>query len=159
MKAVFTHAFVCVVAALIFFGTSCRRSTSFSPVLQGGFEPVNAFRRHDYTVQNEARGESIRNAEYGYGWQSWCGTLTRTSGPATCSAIAVFIRDELNRALGGTALDELTARPAQSEAEPLTGMLRYNKGAVHGDVHVWLTPNASNAAVSYVIFVREERLK
>jgi hypothetical protein len=159
MKPVNSRTFVCVVATLILFTTSCSRPTTFSPVLQGGFDPVGAFRKHGYTIQTEARGESIRNPEYGYAWQSWSGVVTRTPEPTACNAIAVVIRDELNRALTGTSLDELTTRTGHSEAEPLMGMLRYNKNAVHGDVHVWLTPITSNAAVSYVIFVREERLK
>jgi hypothetical protein len=71
----------------------------------------------------------------------------------------VLILDELNKALTGTSLDELTVRAGRSEGQPLTGMLRYNKDRVHGDMHVWLTPDASNAAVCYVIFLREERLR
>ena len=54
---------------------------------------------------------------------------------------------------------ELTVGAGHSEADPLTGMLRYNKDSVHGDMYVWLMPNRTNAAVSYVIFVREERLQ
>ena len=85
--------------------------------------------------------------------------LTHTSVPASCEAVAAMVRDELNRTLGGTSLDELTSRAERSKGQALTGMLRYNKDAVHGDMHVWLTPIASNAAVSYVIFVREEQSK
>jgi hypothetical protein len=127
--------------------------------LDGGFDPAATFRQHGYTVQTEARGEGIRNTEYGYGWQSWCGVLTSSEKPATSEAIAVLIRDELNKVLNGISLDELTVRAGRSEGQPLTGMLRYNKDRVHGDMHVWLTPDASNAAVCYVIFLREERLR
>ena len=95
----------------------------------------------------------------GYGWQSWCGVLTGPQKQPDCAAIAVLIRDTLNKTLSGGSLDELTGGLARSEGSPLTGMLRYNKDGVHGDMHVWLMPNATNSAVSYVIFVREERLK
>ena len=118
-----------------------------------------AFRKQGYTVQIEARGEGIRNAEYGYAWQSWCGTLTGTQKPSDCGAIAALIRDELNRTLSGSSLDALTVEPTRSAGQPLTGMLRYNKDSVHGDMHVWLMPDVANATTSYVIFVREERLK
>jgi hypothetical protein len=159
MKPAKTHVIFSLLATLAFFATSCSRSTKFSTVLDGGYDPVAAFRQQGYTVQNEARGEGIRNAEYGYGWQSWCGVLTGTQKQAKCEAIAVLIRDELNRALSGGSLDELTVGAARSDGHPLTGMLRYNKDSMHGDVHVWLIPDASNTTVTYVIFVREERLK
>src|SRR5258705_6681300 len=154
MKHRTAQTLIYLATALTVFITGCRRPTKFSTVLDGGFDPVREFRKHGYTVQAEGRGEGIRNAEYGYGWQSWCGVLTRTNEPASCAAVAVVIRDELNRSL--SALDELTVQAGRSDGQPLTGMLRYNKDAVHGDVHVWLTPITSNAAVSYVIFVREE---
>ena len=148
-----------LAATLTLLVTGCSRSTKFSPVLEGGFDPEVTFRQHGYTIQTGARGEGIRNSPSGYGWGSWCGIITRPSEPATCDAVAVVIRDELNKVLSGTSLDELTVRAGRSQGQPLTGLLRYNKDSVHGDMHVWLTPVGSNAAVSYVIFLREERLK
>ena len=145
-----------IAAPLMILVAGCSRPARFSTVLEGGFDPVGEFRKHGYTVETETRGEGIRNAKSGYAWQSWCGVLSQTNEHATCEAVAVVIRDELNRSLNGGSLDELTQRPGRSVGHPLTGMLRYNKDAVHGDMHVWLTPISSNAAVSYVIFVREE---
>jgi hypothetical protein len=159
MKRINSHSAFALVATLGLFAIGCSRSTQFSSVLEGGFDPVATFRQHGYTVQNEARGEGIRNREHGYGWQSWCGVLSGGEQPATSEAIAVVIRDALNRALTGTSLDELTVRTGLSEGQPLTGMLRYNKDRVHGDMHVWLTPDTSKEAVCYVIFLREERLR
>jgi hypothetical protein len=159
MKSTKTHAIFSLLAMLALFATSCSRSTKFSTVLEGGFDPVVTFRQQGFTIQTGARGEGIRNAQYGYGWQSWCGVLSGTQKQSDCEAIAVLIRDTLNRTLSGGSLDELTVGATPSEGSPLTGMLRYNKDSVHGDMHVWLMPNATNAAVSYVIFVREERLK
>lgn len=159
MKPPKNHAMFALLAVLALLATSCGRSTKFSTVLEGGFDPVATFRQQGYIIQTEARGESIRNAEYGYGWQSWCGVLTGAEKRPDCAAIAVLIRDTLNKTLGAGSLDELTVGAGHSEADPLTGMLRYNKDSVHGDMYVWLMPNRTNAAVSYVIFVREERLK
>lgn len=139
--------------------TGCQRPFAFSPVLEGGFDPIGAFRRHGYGVQADARGEGIRNAEAGYGWQSWCGILVHEDGSADVNAVARIVRDEVNVALKGEALDELTDRraPGRPASAPLTGLLRYNHGQVHGDLHVWLTPIPSNAAVAYVLYVREDR--
>ena len=147
-----------LIATLALFLTGCSRSTEFSTVLEGGFDPAAAFRQHGYAVQTDARGEGIRNSPHGYGWGSWCGIVTDASEPAPCNALAVVIRDELNTVLSGTSLDELTAQAQRPEGQPLTGMLRYNKGSVHGDMHVWLTPMGTNSIISYVIFLREERL-
>ena len=159
MKSERTHFSFLLFAIFALFATSCSRSTKFSTVLDGGFDPVATFRQQGYTIQTDARGEGIRNAEYGYGWQSWCGVLTGAQKQPDCAAIAVLIRDTLNKTLSSGSLDELTVGAARSEGSPLTGMLRYNKDSVHGDMHVWLMPDTTNAAVSYVIFVREERLK
>ena len=159
MKRRLTETLIYVGAALTMLIPGCSRTTKFSTVLDGGFDPVGQFRKHGYAVQTQTRGEGTRNAEWGYAWQSWCGLLTRTNELANAEAVAVLIRDELNRSLNGNSLDELTGRPGRSNGQSLTGMLRYNKEAVHGDMHVWLTPVTSNAGVSYVIFVREERLR
>lgn len=156
MKRKTFQTFLCIAAPLMIFVAGCSRSAKFSTVLEGGFDPVGEFHKHGYTVETETRGEGIRNAKSGYAWQSWCGVLSQTNEHATCEAVAVIIRDELNRSLMGGSLDELTQRSGRSVGQPLTGMLRYNKDAVHGDMHVWLTPISSTAAVSYVIFVRED---
>src|SRR5262245_4625371 len=108
MKRTIAQTLICFATALMVFIAGCSRSTKFSAVLDGGFDPVREFRKHGYAVQTDTRGEGIRNAEWGYAWQSWCGVLTRTNELATCEA--VVIRDELNRSLSGSSLDELTAR-------------------------------------------------
>ncbi|MEI8379491.1 MAG: hypothetical protein WCJ09_05150 [Planctomycetota bacterium] len=151
--------FLLVMILSMTFVASCSRSTKFSTVMEGGFDPVAAFRQQGYTIQAETRGEGVRNAEYGYGWQSWCGVLSEGEKRPECSAIAVLIRDALNQSLSGGSHDELTVGPPRSDGQPISGMLRYNKNDVHGDMHVWLMPDATTAAVSYVIFVKEERLK
>jgi hypothetical protein len=159
MKRTTAQTLTCIVTLLWVFMAGCSRPTNFSTVLDGGFDPVEEFRKHGYTIQTQTRGEGIRNAEWGYAWQSWCGVIAHTNQLTTCKEVALLIRNELNRSLSGSSLDELTGRAGNSDDQSLTGMLRYNKDTVHGDMHVWLTPIASNAAVSYVIFVREERLK
>ena len=159
MKPTNNRVFISLFAALSLVAVSCNESTKFSTVLDGGYDPVAAFRKQGYTVQAEANGARIRNAEHGYGWQSWCGSLTGAQKPLDCSAIASVIRDELNRALSDSSLDELTVGSPSVAGQPLTGMLRYNKDHMHGDLHVWLIPDASNTTVSFAIYMREERLK
>lgn len=87
------------------------------------------------------------------------GLLTGPQKQADCAAVAVLIRDTLDKTLGHVSHDELTVGAPRSEHQPLTGMLLYNKDSVHGDMYVWLMPIATNAAISYTIFLREERLK
>jgi hypothetical protein len=159
MNRTIAQMLICVATLLTAVISGCSRPTKFSTVLDGGFDPVREFRKLGYAVQTETRGEGIRNSDGGYAWESWCGVLARTNELTTCKEVAVVIRDGLNRSLNGSSLDELTVRAGRANDQPLTGMLRYNKDAVHGDMHVWLTPVASNTGVSYVIFVREERLK
>src|ERR1051326_1259256 len=88
----------------------CGRSTKFSTVLDGGFDPVGEFCKRGYAVQAQARGAGVRNAQWGYGWESWCGILTRSNEPVNCESLAAVIRDELNRSMSGNSLDELTGR-------------------------------------------------
>ena len=159
MKTPSTHVIVTLVATLTLLATSCGRSTKFSTILEGGFDPEAVFRQHGYTVQNETRGEGIRNPVYGYGWESWCGVVTGTPQQVGCEAVAILIRDELNKILGHGSLDQLTVGTPPTEGHALTGMLLYNQDSVHGDMYVRLTPADSNTAVSYVILLREERLK
>jgi len=133
MKA---HTIFALVGAMSFLATSCTRSTTFSTVLEGGFDPEAAFRQHGYAVQNEARGEGIRNPQYGYGWRSWCGVLTRSGKPATSEAIAVVIRDEVNKPTRQTT-DQVKGTPVsrgfESEsprlAPPYPAASRSVKGA------------------------------
>jgi len=159
MKTLGAYVIATSIATLALFATSCSRPTKFSTILEGGFNPEAAFRQHGYTVQNETRGEGIRNPVYGYGWESWCGVLTGTPQQVGCEAVATLIRDELNKTLGHGSLDQLTVGTPPSEGHALTGMLLYNQEGVHGNMYVWLTPAVSNTAISYVIFMREERLK
>jgi hypothetical protein len=148
-----------VIGALV-WTTGCSRSSplKFSAVLEGGFDPIAMFRQSGFKVETQVRGEGIRNPVKGYGWQSWCGVITSERARGN-GAIAALVRDELNRVIQGSSLDELTIREPDSPEEPLSGMLRYNSGQAHGDMHVWLVPGISSNTVSYVIFVREERLK
>ncbi len=159
MKTAHNYVIITLITAATVFATGCSRSTKFSTALEGAFDPEAMFRQQGYTLQNQTRGEGIRNPVYGYGWGSWCGVVMSASKPMTCDAVAVLMRNELNKVLSRTSLDELTVRTGRPEGQPLTGMLLYNKDSVHGDMHVWLTPVGTNAAISYVIFLREERLK
>lgn len=153
-------ALFALMMGAVAWNTGCSRSSplSFSPVLEGGFDPVALFRQSGFNVATQARGEAIRNPVNGYAWQSWCGVIT-AERPRGTGAIAALIRDELNRVLQSSALDELTPRESDSPQDPLSGMLRYNAGQAHGDMHVWLVPGSASNSLSYVIFVREERLK
>jgi len=74
MKPEKNHVIFSMLVTLALLAVNCSRSSSsikFSTVMDGGYDLVAAFRKQGYTVQTEARGEGIRNAEYGYGWQSW----------------------------------------------------------------------------------------
>jgi hypothetical protein len=160
MKRGITPIIFALLVALTLIIAGCDSAPlKFSPVLNEAFDPVAAFRKQGYTVQGEARGEGIRNEVHGYGWQSWCGILSGTEKPVTLDGAAVVIRDELKRILNGSPLDGLPISQSRSADQPLTGMLRYNKDDAHGDMHVWLMPDSSGTNVSYVIFVREQRLK
>src|SRR5665213_881186 len=152
-------AILFLVSTLVIFSTSCSRSAKFSPMLDGGFDPVAALRQHGYTLQNTARGEGQRQPESEYAWKSWCGFITCTQKPIGCEAIAQVISGEHNKTLRGSC-DQLCVGPSpRSEGQPLTGDLIYNQAGVHGQMHIWLIPNTTNAAISYVIFLREDRLK
>lgn len=107
----------------------------------------------------EADGERLRNSRHGYGWQSWCGTIVADRPLLSCESVAILIRDDLNRAMNASCRDELTARQEPPVTKPLTGLLRYNKDGMHGDVHVWLIPDPEDVTVDYTIFVREEPLE
>jgi hypothetical protein len=150
--------FVLISIMLAAFATSCSRPPKFSEALTGKFDPATAFRQHGYSVQNSGKGEGIRNSPYGYGWESWCGVLQNVSGTGSRKMIAMIIRDELTKTLNHPPLDELTMMSdGRPEGQPFTGMLQYNSDNVHGSMHVWLTPGSN--AVSYVVFLREERYK
>lgn len=154
-----TYSIAGLLIMLVVLAASCNRPTNVSSVLRGGsFDPAAAFRQRGYTIQTEVSGEGVSNAEYGYAWTSWCGVIGAVPDRKNSSALAVIIRNGLNKAPGGTSRDELTEERI-SEGEPLRGMLAYSKDMVRGEMHVWLTPCASNTVISHVIFVREERLK
>jgi hypothetical protein len=161
MTADRTRLLVYTCLGIIFLGASngCKwrpASYTFSPVIEGKFEPVKALETAGYEVKMRARGETVRNPTYGYGWQSWCGVVVSSDKPVACRAIAETVRDELDRAIESQSLDELTGRYDDQSLLPLSGMLRYNKGNMHGDVHVWLTPDSAQGSVNYVIYLREE---
>ncbi len=154
--------FVFAVMALCFVAHGCADKKSdykFSGAIEGGSDPVAAFRNDGLTISAEAEGERIRNPAFGYGWQSWCGTVTSNTPPLTCKRIAELIRDDLKHAVGGMCLDELAVRSSLVVAtKPLTGMLRYNKDQMHGDVFVWLIPDQTDGSIHYSIFIREDPL-
>ena len=62
MKFTSTPVVFSLLTALALFATSCSRSTKFSAVLDGGFDPVATFRQHGYTVQKRRaeRGSAMR---------------------------------------------------------------------------------------------------
>jgi len=152
-------AILSLVTILVLFSTGCSRSVKFSPMLDGGFDPEAAFRQLGYTLQNTAHQEGQRQPESEYAWKSWCGCISWTQKPVGCEAIAQVISGEYNKTLPGS-FDQLCVGPdSRSEGQPLTGDLIYNQAGVHGQMHVWLIPNTTNAAISYVIFLREDRLK
>jgi hypothetical protein len=70
-----------------------------------------------------------------------------------------MISGEYNKTMNNP-FNQLCVGPSQrSEGQPLIGDLIYNQSGVHGEMHVWLMPETTNAAISYVIFLREDRLK
>ena len=155
-------AFNFFLLAMLIIGSSCRppkATKTFSRAFEGGYDPEGALRQQGYALQTGPGRNGVRNPEAGYGWQSWQGILTAPKARSGCETAAAIVRDSLNSALNGNCLDELTRQSTRSPGQPLTGLLRYNKDGMHGDVHVWLIPNASETTISYVIFVREERMK
>lgn len=152
-------AILSLVSILVLFFTSCSRSAKFSPMLDGGFDPEAAFRQQGYTLQNTAHQEGLRQPESEYAWKSWCGCITCTQGPIGCEAIAQVIGGQYHKTLPGAG-DQLGVGPSpRSEGQPLIGDLIYNRAGVQGQLHVWLIPNPTNAAISYVIFLSENRLE
>ena len=128
-------------------------------MLDGGFDPEVAFRQHGYTLQNTAFNESIRVPESDHAWKSWCGMITSPQKQISCEGVAQVISGEHNKAVKNP-FDQLCFGPGlRSEGQPLTGDLIYNQAGVHGEMLVWLIPDTTNAAISYVIFLREDRLK
>ena len=156
----YTNIVAAIAAACLAAGCApSATSSQFSPVLSGGFDPADALRKQGYTLQTEGGGDSTRNPVQGYGWQSWCGVVTGNGKPIQSKTIAGLLRDELNRVINGNALDELTTNADPSSERPLAGMLRYNKDGMHGDMHLWLIPDPAETSVSFVIFVREQRIR
>jgi hypothetical protein len=148
MKAAILFLF----STLVLFSTSYSRSARLSPMLDEGFDPEAALRQHGYTLQNTAREEGQRRPESESAWKSWCGLIIGPQKQTGCEAIAQVISDEYNKTLPG-AFDQLCLGPgSRSGGQPLTGDLSYNQAGVHGQMLVWLIPDATNAAISYVIF-------
>jgi len=152
-------AILSLVSILVLFSTSCSRSAKFSPMLDGGFDPEVAYRQQGYTLQNPAHQEGLKQPGAVYAWKSWCGCITGTQRPIGCEAIAQVIGGECHKTLAGAG-DQLCVGPnPRSEGQPLIGDLIYNRAGVQGQLHVWLIPNPTNAAISYVIFLSENRLE
>jgi hypothetical protein len=148
-----------LLSTLVLFSTSCSRSAKFSPMLDGRFDPEAAFRQNGYTLKNTAHGESIMLPKTESAWKSWYGSITSTQKQTRCAAIAGIISDQYNKTMGNP-FDQLCLGPSpRSKGQPLTGDLIYNLAGVHGEMHLWLIPDNTNAAISYVIFLREDRLK
>jgi hypothetical protein len=145
-------AFILLIVGVV----SCGKSKySFSSV-HDGFDPESGFRQHGFTVNRETHsGSGVSNPVYGYAWTSWQGVLT-TSGTNGCEAAANLLRDSL-KTVNGSFGDELCSSD-RSKGQPIVGMLMYNKDKMHGEIHIWLMPDATETTISYVIFLREEPL-
>jgi hypothetical protein len=155
-----TPAFKLILLVLISVGlSSLKAADKFSTLFEGAFNPEADLRKNGFAVQSAPDTTGTRNAPHGYAWRSWQGTMT-TKTTNACETAAKVIRDALNKAIGSQALDELTGpRNNRSKDQPLTGMLRYNKDRMHGDLWVWLIPGGSETNISYVLHLREEPLK
>ena len=152
-------AILSLVTILVLFSTSCSRSAKFSPMLDGGFDPEAAFRQHGYTLQNMARGEGLRLPKSKSAFKSWCGFITCAQKQIGCEAIAGVISGEYNKTMPGS-FNQLCMGPSpRLEGQPLTCDLAYNQAGVQGQMLVLLVPDPTNAAISYFIFLREDRLK
>jgi hypothetical protein len=148
-----------VLLALIAGCSPTTATKKFSRAFEGGYDPEAGLRQRGHVVRTGTGRNGVQNAKAGYAWQSWQGVLTAPKESGGCEAAAVIVRDSLNKVLGGSCLDELTQQPGRARGQPLSGLLRYNQDGMHGDVHVWLIPDTSETTISYVIFVREEKMK
>ena len=145
---------------LVIFANGCKHEYKFSKIQTDGFGFESNLRNQGFELTKFPE-EAVSNEVYGYAWRSWHGIATSTN-LVTCQVVATTVRDSLNRALNGVALDELTTKAGRagfSNNNALSGMLRYNKDQMHGDLFVWLTADESGRKINYVIYLREETLK
>lgn len=145
-----------ILAAPIARGAS---SGKFSSLFEGDYDPEAALKQKGYSVDAGPRGNQTRNPQADYAWQSWMGVMTVPKEGGGGEAAAVILRDALNKALNNSCQDELTQPSGRPPGEAISGLLRYNKDGMHGDAHVWLIPGAAAGTISYVVFLREEKLK
>jgi hypothetical protein len=136
--------------------TSCARKSgpvSFSSVSEGGFRPETSFIERGYSLKH-ASNQGVSNPATFVQWHSWQGLVTIPGVTNCCEAVAITIRDALNKSLGDVCRDELT-----STSNPIgkRGQLLYLKDGMRGEVHVWLFGAPTEAEVSYAILLREER--
>jgi len=148
--------FVCLIIGVM----GCKRDYKFSSIHNDGFGLESSLRQQGFVV-TEFPCEGVSNATYGYAWRSWQGFAVST-GSNLCEKVALVVRDSLNKALNGVSHDELTdkiGRERNSKGGAISGMLRYNKAQMHGDLFVWLTPDEVGQKINYVVFLREEPVK
>ena len=127
----------------------------FSSVSEGGFSPESSFVERGYALTNTLN-QGTSNPATLVRCQSWQGVVTVPGTTNSCEAVAVAIRDALNKSLGGVCRDELVnIGPLNPVGK--AGQLLYQKDGMLGEVRVWLFGAPSESEVRYVIFLREER--
>lgn len=121
------------------------------------FDPEAALARQGFLVESACAGGRI-SPEEKYGWRPRLGSLTLPPKTEGCEAVALAVRDELNRALGQPCDDDLELDRPRPRGTPYYGMLRYIHQGRRGYVHLWLFPDESETHFQYAILIREDRL-
>ncbi len=122
---------------------------------EGGFSPESCLVERGYALKN-APSQGTSNLATLVRCHSWQGVVTVTGTTNSCEAVAVAIRDALNKSLGGVCRDELV-NTVPPHPVGKAGQLLYRKDGMQGEVRVWLFGAPSESEVRYVIFLREER--
>lgn len=131
------------------------RPARFSSVSEGGFSPESSFVERGYALEN-APDQGTSNPATLIRCHSWQGVVTVPGSTNSCEAVAIAIRDALNKSLGGVCRDELV-NIGPPNPVGRAGQLLYHKDGMQGEVRVWLFGMPSERQVRYVIFLREER--
>jgi hypothetical protein len=122
------------------------------------FDPEAEFMRRGYLIEPTSVGGRI-SPEEKYGWRPRLGSLILPPKTDGCEAIALAVRDELNRAIGRPCDDDLELDRPRPRGTPYYGMLRYVHQGRRGYVHIWLFPDESETRIQYAILLRESRLQ
>ncbi len=124
---------------------------------EAGFNPETYFGERKYALKSSLN-YGVYNPATHVRRHSWQGVATVSGSTNGCEAVAIAIRDALNKSLGGVCHDELTGAGIPNPMGK-SGQLLYLKNGMQGEVHVWLFGSPAETSVSYAIFLHEERAR